>query len=842
MANTLEMAKITISTRNFEDVDALKQPVGTFKGILKDLNTDLNSFERVLQSATNYFDFFNSSLKKIDPQTGLAQQSFFIRKEELGNALKALESKSSEMAVKRGSDYAFDVSDIEVKTGRRKIYGKKAQQKAIEEINKIGGTATVDTKNPDMMRITVPFEQSAIAGKTNREIAYMINSYIPEATKLSNIERNRRKTSDKEREEKEKEREEAKEIKERKDSIRKATTIGKAILATLILVADIVRRILTASLRQASENDRMAVETHAVGMTMQQRRNMDMFDMAHGMEKGATFAGVQAVQGMFGDITNLDEKALGTLARVMGSGISNMVTSGMGGENPDKLLDNILNAYFKQFLAGKNSLGQNVGMEQARRELVQSLKSVSPEIAQLFARMAEDYTSGAYGKFSNIEEYRNTTIVNRTGLSEADLKYSAEIGKKYDEIIAIFDNLKVSFLTRLANSCDGLLNNIKGLHIGDSATTIIEEDKKNKQKTQQSKAVLEKQLAMYEDVAGARARKLGSLEATPIGLEHGVFGDTQKYSSEQAKYFRYSIKDLASIMSGNYSETEIARRWGKEHVQAYIERGKDIAKNALFDTEIQDELARAIAVMTRLKEIEKNEPYAIGSGKVKDLSMTEAQLTWKAQEIIEKNNKDLGWKMSEKVRYEELGSQAKDSLFNAVMENFLINPAEFNRAVDFQMKHVSGFGEKYGKERRRIAEQRAGRKLGVHEDIKLSKEDEIRAYINAMGLKWFYQLDDTAFIPYFALDKAKENINKGDSKVLSKLIESGYSFEKNKTYSLSGAQGQGGEYILRIQTMDKNGQLKDVGSLNWSDFQGVIGNVGNVYVDEKGNLQYSTIQ
>lgn len=836
MANTPEMAKITISTRNFEDVDALKQPVGTFKGILKDLNTDLNSFERVLQSATNYFDFFNSSLKKVDPQTGLAQQSFFIRKEELDNALKALSSKSSEMAVKRGSDYAFDVSDIEVKTGRRKIYGKKAQQKAIEEINKIGGTATVDAKNPDMMRITVPFEQSAIAGKTNREIAYMINSYIPEASKLSNIERSRRKTSDKEREEKEKEREEAKEIKERKDSIRKATTIGKAILATLILVADIVRRILTASLRQASENDRMAVEAHAVGMTMQQRRNMDMFDMAHGMEKGATFAGVQAVQGMFGDITNLDEKALGTLARVMGSGISNMVTSGMGGENPDKLLDNILNAYFKQFLAGKNSLGQNVGMEQARRELVQSLKSVSPEIAQLFARMAEDYTSGAYGKFSNIEEYRNTTIVNRTGLSEADLKYSAEIGKKYDEIIAIFDNLKVSFFTRLANSLDGLLADIKGLHIGDSATTIIEEDRKNKQKNLQTKEVLQRQLQAYEDVAGARVKQFTSLSVSPRTKAHA-----SEYTKEQAKRFTYDMKILAGIGSGIYSPSDFESKWGDE-AEAYTMRGMDIVQSLLFDPETQDEFSRYMVNMLQLKAIKENVGNnVVGSGKIKDLSMTEAQQTYKAQELLaEKMSfaltdmiEDDAWDF-DYIGYNPLGRSTVDALWAYYKDN----PSEFKSELNYlNSRHAnSNLRSKYTQGVVSSAKVR-GRALTDEEKMYILAQAEYETYIqDAKGAKGNYLLAEI-------VEKAKENVNKGDAKMTSLLTQQSVKYQPGKSYEAWGKQGQSGEYILYVQMTDSQGRrVGQPVTYNFADTQASTDRTIKFSADQSGNMTNVTIQ
>ena len=188
-----EMIRITLSTRNFQDRDSAGNSLGTYKGILKNLDSDLSAFERVLQSATNSFDFFNSSLKKIDPKTGLAEQSFYIRKEEFSNAYKALKSKSAELSAKRGEDYSFGVHAVENVKTTKTIYGKQAQKKAMEEVDKLGGVATVNASNPDKLDISIPYDKSTLDSLNQRQRTALITKAIPEAMKLSNIERNKRK-------------------------------------------------------------------------------------------------------------------------------------------------------------------------------------------------------------------------------------------------------------------------------------------------------------------------------------------------------------------------------------------------------------------------------------------------------------------------------------------------------------------------------------------------------------------------------------------------------------------------------------------------------------------------
>lgn len=836
-----DMVRITLNTSNLQDRDSAGNPLGTYKGVLKNLDSDLSAFERALQSATNSFDFFNSNLKRIDPKSGLAEQSFYIRREEFDNAYKALKAKSAELASRRGGDYAFGVHAVENIEMTKTIYGKRAQKKAMEEVDRLGGVATVNASNPDKLDISIPYDKSALAGLNKRQRSALISQAIPEAMKLSDIERDQRK---KDKEYKEAEIQKKEQDAKDKESVKKATAITKAILAVVTVIGDIVRRILTASLKQATENNKMAVEAHSVGVTALERRGYDIFDVAHGMEKGSTFGAIQSVQGMFGDVTNLDEKALGTLARVMGSEVSSLVRSGMGGQNPDQLLDKILDKYFKQFLSGKNSLGQSVGMEQARRELVTSLQSVSPEIAKLFARMADDYTSGYYGRFGGVAEWRDTTQTNRTGLTEANQKFSTEIGKKYNEIIAIVEDLKTSFFTRLSTSMDGLLTKVKNMRIGQSEENKIEEDIRNKQKNEESKKTMQTALKLYNTASAEKIKEIGSLENTPISTN--MFG-VKNYTEDQAKRFKYNAEILAGIQSGIYDEKYFKQNFKEygmtsaDEAKVYIKRAKDVMDNAMFNSEVQDEIARSSVIIKQMKKIDEANKNDIGSGKIADLSMTEAQETLYAQQFAEDWGRSIAGRTGTLSTF---GSEQQKVVQEAYFDYLMANPDAYNA----ELKSMSKDTEKaFTKNAERIAKAKGTKKE------KLSREDKIRAFAEANAEKWYswnfipqqYMqtkggAEDTFLMNRAGID-ARNNINIADSKILSLLARQNATLSPNRSYNISGSQGQSGEYVLKLQMLDSSG--RETGqpiSMTFSDTKGRTGDLGKVTTDSKGNVVYAT--
>lgn len=874
MANNIpDMVKITLDTSRMQDFDESGTPLGTYKGVLKDLDSDLSAFERVIKSASNYFEYFNNNLKKINTSTGLAEQSFFVRREELDNVLSAIRGKNAERFGDEGG-YNYTVSNIETIKASRKILGKDAQKKAIEEINRLGGTAVVNPKNKDKLDIYLPVESSSVVGLTGAQKSAIITQAIPEARKLSRIEGKHRRQEELEIQHKEEEKRTAEEVKlvaERKkaedkakkeadkllaeaedkaekeayrkaeenqkaeeakikESSRKTGIILKAILTVVTVIGDVVRRILTASLKQASENTKMATEAHDVGVTALERRGYDIFDIAHGMEKGSTFGAIKSVQGMFGDVTALDEKALGTLARVMGSEVGEAVRSGMGGQNPDQLLEKIMDKYFKQYLSGRNSLGQQVGMEQARRELVTSLQSISPEIARLFSQMADDYASGYYN-FSSYAGWKGTTATNRSGMTEATRNFSNEIGKKYNEILAIVEELKTSFFDKLGNNMDDLLIKVKNIRVGQSEANKIAEDTRNREANTRSKEIMQTQLSLYSSTSQDRVNEI--MKRTPLG-------------KGQAGYFTYTTELLAGIKSGVY-DADYFKKVGlggtgmisQSQVKAYIARGKVLADEALFDPKIKDEMARSMTNIERIQEIEKSEAYLIGSGKIADLSMSAKAQDYKAQEILTSHARSIAGRPGV---LSEAGENMQLAVLDAYLDFLMTNPETFKA----EEKTLTKSGKaKYQNIARNIAKENK-----IHlEDLSYAQKAQALAIANAEN--WYAlnfapsvysatkgKAEDT-FLMRNVVESANRSINEGDSKILSRLAE--HIFNPNATYSVYGQQGRSGEYVLKVQMLDSSGRATGAPiDINLADTKGTQGNLGTVTTNDKGQVMWAS--
>lgn len=844
--NDTDLIRVSLNTRNFRDTDPITgQVFNTYKGALNNLDKDLNAFEKVIKSATNYFEFFNSNLKKIDPKTGYAEQSFFVRKEELDNVLKVLRAKSSELSVIRDGDYAFDIHAVENIKATKTIHGRKAQRMAMEEIDFLGGKAVVNANDPNKLDISLPVDKSMLHNMTQRQKNALITKSIPRAIKLSDIERKKEKEESDIREAET----EAKEEKKRQvEEVRKGTAITKGILAILTVVADLIRRLLVASLDTAKENNKRAVESHSVGVTRLDRRNYDIFDKAHGMEEGTTFGAIQDIQGKFGDVTNLDEKALSTLARVMGSSVADLVKSGIGGQNPSALLDSILDKYFKQYLSGKNSLGQTIGLEQARRELITTLQSVSPEIAKLFAQMTDDYSSGYYEPFTDTKGWRETTPLNRTGLSQSELAFSTEVGKKYNEILAIVDDLKTSFFTRLATSMDDLLTKVKNLRTGQSDSNKLEEDLKNRAKNERSAKTMQKQIKLYNASAQKRLDELDEVSETPISKN--ALG-SNNYSKAQADRFNYDIDTLAGIYLGIYDEDYFAKNFKegtgmqsgeKREVKAYIKRGKDIIDSAFFDKEIQDELAYAIVNKKQIAEIEETNKNEAGSGKIADMAMTKAKQNLFAQNVLTEYTQSL---IGRSGSYSALNENQKEIFVDAYFSYLKSNPDAYkDRAGNLDKTTGKVFKEKA----KEIAKAK-----GIRDIKKLPLEDKMRALAEADVANWramnftpqqYLDTKGTAVDTHLKtklIDDMKANLENSNSLALNLIEESGLQFAKNTPYSIKAEQGQSGEYILYIQAKDSKGN--NVGqpyTISSSDTKGQTGYLGDMVVDSKGGITYNT--
>ena len=241
------------------------------------------------------------------------------------------------------------------------------------------------------------------------------------------------------------------EFKEDKENARFNKGTFLKVVGLLTAVADVARRILSAVTSMSQQTVKDMITANNLSMSYDAVRGYRHTETTHGMKEGTIVGGITDIQKMFGNITKLDEKALEDLAVVMGGKIEEMVTMGLGSSNPEKILGAILDTFNEKANAGYNSVGQQVGEIQARRELYSYLLRISPQIADIFATMQEEQhnvNSVWRGAYETFEGMKNAFPTERN-VTPAQRNASATAGQEWDKAKDSLDQIKESFLLSL---------------------------------------------------------------------------------------------------------------------------------------------------------------------------------------------------------------------------------------------------------------------------------------------------------------------------------------------------------------------------------------------------------
>ena len=509
---TTPITKITIDSKNFQEKDPV---TGAFlpkmnANVFGQADQLLSKAERVLQSTINAFEGFNTNLRTTfqtnnlsDPKNpiyaGRFSQSAYINTSDRDNAMRSLQSAfNAKISYDSIGDAGFDIKaeDAVLVNITKSFKNRKAQMKAIEELDKVGGTLDVDSaktkKNPYRSVISVPMSKTdydaIINNNTQKEANKILSKYvkdtIPRANKENRLETSRQNAVKKEKEAKEAERKEKQKEKEEEESKRKTTGTLLKILAVLGAMADLLRRVVTTALANSIQTKQDAITGHNLGLTTEEVRRYKYFDIAHGMEGGTTVGAMSALQSAFGLGQEIDTAKLEKLAPVLRGDTANLARTGVaGGEETNKLLGMILTDYLKQYLSGKNSLNQYESNPSVRRaNLVSNLNSAFPELGTLFGTMLEDYESGIYkGKFSDYTGWLSTTKTNQGGMSDAQLNAFQEMGALLTSVNSKLKDLTDKYLAGFALSLVGLVQKVDNIQFGKTATEKNEQNKTNKQ-------------------------------------------------------------------------------------------------------------------------------------------------------------------------------------------------------------------------------------------------------------------------------------------------------------------------------------------------------------------------
>ena len=284
--------------------------------------------------------------------------------------------------------------------------------------------------------------------------------------------------------EKDEERQKGKEAREDKANKRKMLHWLTIVVSFLAGIADITRRILTASLARASEIKKEQVEAKSLGISYTNAREYKAQETAMGMKEGTFTSAIASLQSAFGDVTHLDDNALGELAKVLKGDVVEAINNGLGRNDPEKLMKTILNAYYERGQSGVNSIGQRVGKFQAERELSTALEKAGlNDIANILRNMFYTNDTGIYkGRISNgdsFTDYMGLSTAYTMGYDAVDNKHFAELGQVVDSVKSKFQSLKDSLNKLVLDSIGGLIQKIDNWDIGKSAEEKLRDNRTN---------------------------------------------------------------------------------------------------------------------------------------------------------------------------------------------------------------------------------------------------------------------------------------------------------------------------------------------------------------------------
>ena len=512
------------------------------KSFLKDWKAQTDAMTRALNSATN------SLLKvvtRID-KDGNAFSTWYVPRNQKSNALSAFNQKLLDFETKYGYEAGSlsldpytkikNESDSRIITFNKSFYGAHSKKVLKDIVNELGGTAEPNPtkKRKDQMKIDFPVSEYAWQeelAKTDGDV-----SKAKENLKNDFIRKNLKpavKYSDdvlSERKEKEKIEEEKKEEKEKKQS--RVSALGKIAIVAKVLatIADITRRILTATLQRASETTKEKQDAISNGTTQEKVRQYYTTEGAMGMGKGTILEGMQELKSGLGNTTNLDTNMLSELAKVLRSDIISGIKLGEAGTNTENVMKQILDAYYKQAQRGVNSVGQQVGVRNAEIEMAGALEKAGlGKLAEILRSMFYANDTGIYkGRVTDFASFNSLSPHYTNGLTDVDNKYASELGQSVNALKQRFNDLKENLEQGLLISLGNLINKINNWDIGKSVEEKTEDNRTNS-------VLLSKARAQYTNRAESASKRANKI-VKDAGVELSAFGE---YGTDISTFLNY---------------------------------------------------------------------------------------------------------------------------------------------------------------------------------------------------------------------------------------------------------------------------------------------------------------
>lgn len=626
------MAKQEELTRFYMSNTELKDSAGNVdKSALKDWNAQVRQMTLALESATNGLV---KVIKTIDVN-GNALATFDVKRSQAGNAQPAFDRVLGNIETRYGyqagslaiDPYAAGLNQTENFrriSFHKSFHGALAQKTAKEAVAAVGGTAVPDPSKKMKDRMKIDFAVSE--NEWNQALQNAGGDATKATTSLSGkfIRRNLKqaeKYSDdiqSNQKEKDEERQRGKEEREDKSNKRKMLHWLTIVVSFLAGIADITRRILTASLARASEIKKEQVEAKSLGISYTNAREYKAQETAMGMKEGTFTSAIASLQSAFGDVTHLDDNALGELAKVLKGDVVEAINNGLGRSDPEKLMKTILNTYYERGQSGVNSIGQQVGKYQAERELSTALEKAGlNDIANILRNMFYTNDTGIYkGRIStddSFADYMGLITAYTMGYGAVDNKHLSELGAVVDSVKSKFELLKENLEKLVLVSIGGLIQKIDNWDIGKSAEEKLQDTRTNIQlnadardRLQNSADIARSQYTQMFKKAGINVGSFGIKGVNTID-EFLAFTNTSegrywKPQGQQASMAYNNLVQFLNTEQGNEAiklvhYTQTAEKKAKQADEAY----KKGLKTGKVDYNKADYTASAIAT-----DMEKN--------------------------------------------------------------------------------------------------------------------------------------------------------------------------------------------------------------------------------------------
>lgn len=492
------MAKQEELTRFYMSNTELKDSAGNVdKSALKDWNAQVRQMTSALESATNGLV---KVIKTIDVN-GNALATFDVKRSQAGNAQPAFDRVLGNIETRYGyqagslaiDPYSAGLNQTENFrriSFHKSFHGALAQKTAKEAVAAVGGTAVPDPSKKMKDRMKIDFAVSE--NEWNQALQNADGDATKATTSLSskfvrrNLKQAEKYSDDVQANQKEKDEERQKGKEEREDKTNKRNMLHWLTIAVSFLagIADITRRILTASLARASEIKKEQVDAKSLGISYTNTREYKAQETAMGMKEGTFTSAIASLQSAFGDVTHLDDNALGELAKVLKGDVVEAINNGLGRNDPEKLMQTILNTYYERGQSGINSIGQRVGKFQAERELSTALEKAGlNDIANILRNMFYTNDTGIYkGRISNDDsfaDYMGLATAYTMGYDAIDNKHFSELGAVVDSVKSKFESLRDNLNKLVLDSIGGLIQKIDNWDIGKSAEEKLRDTRTN---------------------------------------------------------------------------------------------------------------------------------------------------------------------------------------------------------------------------------------------------------------------------------------------------------------------------------------------------------------------------